>query len=214
MEQALNYTPILQPDDQLVITVSAMDPKAVSPFNLINEFPGQDPTRRLTYLIDKNGEIDYPILGKIKLGGLTRIEAVEFLKGKLREYIVDPGVNIQITNFKVTVLAEVSRPGTFTLENERVTVLEALGLAGDLTINGVRNNVMVVRETPENKEFFRLDLTSQEVVNSPAYYLKQNDVVYVEPNKAQISSSTYNRNIPIFISVVGLIITVISVLTR
>src|SRR5690606_4167562 len=91
LEQAINYTPTLQSDDQLVITVSAMDPKAVSPFNLINEFPGQDPTRRLTYLIDKNGEIDYPILGKVKLGGLTRIEAVEFLKGKLREYILDPG---------------------------------------------------------------------------------------------------------------------------
>lgn len=213
-EQPQNYTPTLQPDDQLAITVSGMNPESVTPFNLTNQFPIQDPVRRHVYLVDKNGEIDYPVLGKIKLGGMTRIEAVDFLKDKLKEYIVNPGVNIQIINFKVTVLGEVSRPGTFSLDNERITILEALGLAGDLTINGVRNNVMVVRENAESKEFFRLDLTSSEVVNSPAYYLKQNDVVYVEPNKAQIQSSSFGRNTSIIISVAGLLITVISVLTR
>lgn len=214
-EQISDYAPLLQPDDQLVITVSAIDIEATRPFNQVNHFYQlQDLSRRQTYLIDQNGEIDYPVLGKIKLAGFTRNEAIDFLKIKLKEYIVDPGVNIQIVNFKVTVLGEVNRPGTFTLENERITVLEALGLAGDLTINGLRNNVMVIRETPQNKEFFRLDLTSSQVVTSPAYYLKQNDVVYVEPNKAQISSSTYNRNTPIIISIAGLIITVISVIFR
>lgn len=213
-EQPQNYTPTLQPDDQLVITVSALDVQATAPFNQINHYQVQDETRRQTYLIDRNGEIDYPVLGKIKLAGLTRNEAVELLKGKLKDYVVDPGVHIQIVNFKVTVLGEVARPGTFNLDNERITVLEALGLAGDLTINGVRENIMVVRETAESKEFYRLNLTSNEVVNSPAYYLKQNDVVYVEPNKAQIQSSSFGRNTSIIISVAGLLITVISVLTR
>ena len=213
--EAVNYSPTLQPDDQLVITVSGMDFEATKPFNLTNYYyQSQDETRRLTYLIDEKGEIDYPILGKLKLGGMTRVEAMNFMKEKLNEYIVQPGVNIEIVNFKVTVLGEVNRPGTFQVDNERITVLEALGLAGDLTINGVRKNVMVIRETPEKKEFHHLDLTSGDIVNSPVYYLKQNDVVYVEPNKAQINSSTYSRNTSIIISVAGLIITVISVLTR
>lgn len=215
-EQAADYVPTLQPDDQLVITVSALDVDATKPFNQINYYyQVQDASRRQSYLIDKNGEIEYPVLGKIKLGGLTRNEATEFMKDKLKEYIVDPGVNIFIVNFKITVLGEVRTPGTFTIENERITVFDALGLANDMTINGIRSNVLVVREISGNKEFHRLDLTSSDVVNSPAYYLKQNDVVYVEPNKAQINtSSTFNRNIPIFISIVGLIITVISVITR
>lgn len=214
-EQAANYVPLLQPDDQLVITVSALDFDATKPFNQVNYYyQGQDKDRRQTYLIDENGEIDYPVLGKLKLGGLTRNEAIDMMKEKLAEYIVDPGVNIQITNFKVTVLGEVLKPGTYPLENERITILEALGLAGDLTINGVRDNVLVIRETADKKEFYRVDLTQSEVFESPVYYLKQNDVVYVEPNKAQISSSVYNRNTPIFISIAGLIITVISVLSR
>src|SRR5690606_21914851 len=166
--EAVNYSPTLQPDDQLVITVSGMDFEATKPFNLTNYYyQSQDETRRLTYLIDEKGEIDYPILGKLKLGGMTRVEAMNFMKEKLNEYIVQPGVNIEIVNFKVTVLGEVNRPGTFQVDNERITVLEALGLAGDLTINGVRKNVMVIRETPEKKEFHHLDLTSGDIVNSP-----------------------------------------------
>lgn len=213
-EQVSNYIPTLQPDDQLVITISAIDAESILPFNQANNYPQGPLEQRQVYLIDENGEINYPVLGKVKLAGLTRIEAVDFLKVKLKEYIKDPGVNIVITNFKVTVLGEVARPGAFSLNHERITILEALGLAGDLTINGVRDNVMVVRETAGNKEFIRIDLTKNEMVNSPAYYLKQNDVVYVEPNKAQIQSSSFGRNTSIIISVAGLLITVISVLTR
>lgn len=214
-EQVQNYTPTLQPDDQVVITVSAMDLESTAPFNQVNQFyQGQDVNRRQTYLIDQNGEIDYPVLGKIKLAGLTRNEAIDFLKSKLKEYIVDPGINLKITNFKVTVLGEVARPGNFNIDNERITVLDALGLAGDLTINGIRENIMVVRETAEKKEIYRIDLTKSDMVNSPVYYLKQNDVVYVEPNKAQVQSSAFGRNTSIIISVAGLLITVISVLTR
>lgn len=214
-EQAINYAPTLQSDDQLVITVSAIDLESTTPFNQTNPYiqSNRQDTKQ-TYLIDQNGEIDYPVLGKIKLGGMTRNDAMSFMKDLLKEYIKDPSVNIQIVNLKITVLGEVTQPGTFNLVNERITILEALGLAGDLTINGVRDNVMVVRETAGNKEFFRVDLTKNELVNSPVYYLKQNDVVYVEPNKAQIQSSAFGRNTSIIIAVAGLLVTVISVITR
>lgn len=209
------YSPKIQPDDLLVITVSARDEITSTPFNQVNSFSQSQRDERLqTYLVDAEGNIEFPVLGKLKLGGLTRIEAISYIKGKLSEYILDPGVEIKITNFKVTVLGEVNKPGTFNLSNERITVLEALGLAGDLTINGVRQNVMVVREKEGKRETFRLDLTSNEMFNSPAYFLTQNDVVYVEPNKPMINSSNYSRNTSIIIAVAGLAISVISLLIR
>lgn len=210
------YTPKLQPDDLLVITISAMDVNSTLPFNLTTSYNelANNESRRITYLIDEEGYIDYPVLGKIKLGGLTRSEATEYLKSRLKEYIVDPGVNIYINNFRITVLGEVAKPGTFTLQNEKITILEALGLAGDLTINGQRKNILVVREIDGKKTFNRIDLTKKEVFNSPVFYLAQNDVVYVEPNFAQVQSSTYSRSTSVIISVTSLLITVISILTR
>lgn len=214
-KQLENYSPLIQPDDLLVITVSARDFEATKPFNQVNfYYQNQNEVRLQTYLVDEEGYIDYPVLGKIKLGGMTRSEAMSHLKNLLSEYIIDPGVTLQITNFKVTVLGEVSNPGSFTLPNERITILEALGLAGDLTLYGVRKNVLVIRETDGIKSFHRVDLTSDEIFNSPVYFLKQNDVVYVEPNKARTTTSTYSSNYALFISVAGLIVTVISVLTR
>src|SRR5690606_20046734 len=130
--------------------------------------------RLQNYLVDAEGYIEYPVLGKIKLGGLSRPEAMSHMKTLLAEYIIDPGVTIQITNFKVTVLGEVSNPGSFNLPNERITILEALGLAGDLTINGVRENILIIREIGSEKTFHRLNLTSSDIFNSPVYYLKQN----------------------------------------
>lgn len=210
-----NYSLTIQPDDQLVITVSARDFAATQPFNQVNYYyQNQSEVRLQSYLVDQEGYIEYPVLGKIKLGGLTRPEAMSHMKTLLAEYIIDPGVTIQISNFKVTVLGEVNVPGSYSLPNERITVLDAIGLAGDLTINGVRENVLIIREIGSEKTFHRLNLTSSDIFNSPVYYLKQNDVVYVEPNKAQINSSTYSRNTSIIISIAGLIITVISVLTR
>lgn len=215
LEKTYQYSPIIQPDDELVITVSARDFEASKPFNQVNYYyQTQNEARLQSYLVDEEGYIEYPVIGKIKLGGKTRSEAMSFMKNLLSEYVIDPGVMIAISNFKVTVLGEVHTPGTYTLPNERVTIIEAIGLAGDLTINGVRNNVLVIREIEGEKFFHRVDLTSNEIFNSPVYFLMQNDVVYVEPNKAQINSSTYSRNTSIIISIAGLIITVISVLTR
>ena len=219
LDSVRHYAPTLQPDDLLAITVSAADLEATLPFNQVNPYigragGGQNMDRQITYLIDSEGYIDYPVLGRIQLGGLTRAQAMDTMRQLLREYIIDPGVNIQITNFRMTVIGEVRNPGSFILPEERVTILEALGLAGDLTINGVRKNVLVIRGTEENESFIRVDLTSPDLVHSPAYFLRQNDVIYVEPNKAQINSSSYSRNTSVIISIASLAITVISILTR
>jgi len=169
---------------------------------------------RPTYTVDNNGEIILPMLGKVKVAGLTRVEAIEKIRSELGQYIKDPGVNINFNNFRVSILGEVARPGSFIMPTERVTVLEALGMAGDLTIRGVRENVMLIREVDGQKTIHRLDLTKQNTLNSPYYYLAQNDVIYVEPNKAQINNSKLGSNTSVIISIAGLLITVISVLTR
>jgi len=169
---------------------------------------------RPTYTVNENGNISFPILGEVHLAGLTRTEAIEKLRSDLGEYIKDPGVNINFNNFRISVLGEVARPGSFIMPTERVTVLEALGMAGDLTIRGVRENVLLIREIDGQKTMHRLDLTQQKTLNSPYYYLVQNDVIYVEPNKAQINNSKLGSNTNVIISIAGLLITVISVLTR
>lgn len=211
--------PKLQPGDILAISVTADDVRATLPFNQISPYnssgnlQGTNPFIP-TYAIDVNGEIDYPKIGKIRLAGKTRAQAMDFLKNEVSRFIVNPGISMEVRNFRVTVLGEVKAPGTYPVNNDRITVLEALGLAGDLTINGVRKNVMVIREQNGKKEEFRIDLTQRDVLNSPAYYLTQNDVIYVEPNGARIQSSKYTQNTSIFVSVASVIITVISVLTR
>src|SRR5690606_15856134 len=122
-----------------------------------------------TYVVDTNGEIDFPVLGKVKLAGLTRMEATEHMRSLLRSYIVDAGVSLTFANFKVTVLGEVRSPGTYTLPHERITVLEALGMAGDMTIKGVRSNVMLVREKDGKRETHRLNLLTDSLLASPYY---------------------------------------------
>ena len=212
--------PKLQPGDILAISVTADDVRATQPFNQVSPYQGATGNIQSTnpfiptYSIDVNGEIDFPKLGKIRLAGKTRTQAMEFLRNEVARFIVDPGISMEVRNFRVTVLGEVKTPGSFPINNDRITILEAIGLAGDLTINGVRNNVMVIREQNGKKEEFRVDLTKRDALNSPVYYLAQNDVIYVEPNGARIQSSKYTQNTSIFVSIAGVIITVISVLTR
>lgn len=211
--------PKLQAGDILAISITADDVRATIPFNQVSPYQSGGTLQATnpfipTYAIDANGEIDFPKVGKIKLAGKTRTQAMDLLRQEVGKYIVDPGVSMVVRNFRVTVLGEVARPGTFTIENDRLTILEALGLAGDMTIHGERKNVLLIREQDGKKEEFRLDLTKRETLNSPAYYLTQNDVVYVEPNGARIQNSKHSATTSIFISVMGLIITVISVATR
>src|SRR5690606_2472833 len=212
--------PKLQPGDILAISVTADDVRATQPFNPVSSYAGNSGTLQSanpfipTYAIDNNGYIDFPKLGKVKLAGLTRTEAIDYLRQEVGKYIVSPGISMEVRNFRVTVLGEVKNPGTYPINNDRITLLEALGLAGDLTINGVRNNILVIREHNGQKQDYRVDLTSRNALNSPVYYLAQNDVIYVEPNGARIQSSKYTQNTGIFVSVASLIITMISVLTR
>ncbi|MGJ1514931.1 polysaccharide biosynthesis/export family protein [Sphingobacterium siyangense] len=214
------YVPKIQANDILTIVVTAADPRATMPFNPVSMMPNGNLTQqtdlalRPTYTVDDNGDLTLPMLGKIHVSGLTRLQAIEKIRSELNQYIKDPGVNINFNNFRVSVLGEVARPGSFIMPTERVTILEALGMAGDLTIRGVRENVLLVREIDGKKTMHRLDLTQQNTINSPFYYLAQNDVIYVEPNKSQINNSKLGANTSVVISIAGLLITVISVLTR
>jgi polysaccharide export outer membrane protein len=218
-----NYTPRFKADDFLAITVMGIDPDAVKPFNLLvssqqlssNSGYTQGVPSPQGYLIDSEGTIDFPVIGKLKLGGLNRMEATDLLKTKLQSYVNNPTVSIRILNYKITVLGEVRSPGTFNIPNERITLPEALGIAGDLNITAKRKNVLVIRDVDGKKTETRIDLTSKEVFASPVYYLQQNDVVYVEPNRAKINSSVVNAsNIGIIISVISLLTTMTLLLTR
>lgn len=214
------FTPKIQQNDILTIAVTAADPKVTAPFNPVSSLASGNMTQsvdmalRPTYTVDEEGKITLPMLGKVHIAGLTRLEAIEKIRKELSQYIKDPGVNMNFNNFRVSILGEVSKPGSFIMPTERVTILEALGMAGDLTIRGVRENVTLIREVNGQKSMHRLDLTKQDILNSPYYYLAQNDVIYVEPNKAQINNSKLGANTNIIISIASLLITVISVLTR
>lgn len=216
------YTPILQVDDYLSVKVTSIDPEAVVAFNLPIEV-GQmtqsgyvqgNPARN-GYLVDADGTITLPVIGAFLIAGLSRKEATEQLQKKLEEYTLAPIVHIQILNYKVTVLGDVRAPGTYNIPNERITILEALGLAGDLKPTGERKNVLVIREEAGKKVEYRVDLTSKTVFASPVYYLRQNDVVYIEPNVTARSESSFIRaNGGIFLSLTSLIITTITLITR
>ena len=208
---------IYKPDDILTINVTAADPIAAQPFNLALVSPTENlltvggSSKMQTYLIDKNGNIEFPVLGTLHIEGMTRIETTDMLKEKISEYAKDPIVNIRLVNFTITVIGEVSRPGTFTIENERVSLPQALGLAHDLTIFGKRKNVLLIREVDGQKKFAKIDLTSVNTVSSPIYYLQQNDVLYIEPNNARIRSANYNQNNAVLISAIGTLTTIVAV---
>ncbi|WP_240755229.1 polysaccharide biosynthesis/export family protein [Pedobacter sp. SYP-B3415] len=188
--------PTIQPDDILSISVFAIDATTGVP---VNQLATQNLiTTQLTatgqqqaiagFLVDKNGEIELSGVGKIKLNGMTTAAAAEVIRDKAKAIYKDPNVQVRYANFKVTVLGEVLRPSTYVIPNEKVTVLDALGMAGDMTIYGKRENVLLVRDNNGQKEFARLNLNSSSLFNSPYYYLKQNDVLYIEPNKAKAAS--------------------------
>ena len=221
--QNSNFELRFKTDDLLTIVVSADDPVVVAPFNLNvvstnnSVIDAQGTLKMQTYLIDNNGNIEFPTLGTIKLAGLTRSEANNMLKEKLSVYFKEgepPIVNIRLANFTVTILGEVKNPGTYTIQDEKISIPEALGLAGDLTIYGKRDNIKLIREVNGEKKFANLDLTSVNVFNSPNYYLTQNDVIYVEQNNARVRSSSFNQNNGVIISAVATLATIAAILIR
>ncbi len=207
-----SFESTIQPDDMLMIIVSTPDPEAADPFNLVTTIvpsvigqTGVAQRQQQLYLVDKNGMVDFPVLGALKFGGKTKTEIVQILKEGLNKYIKNAIVNIRIMNYKVTVQGEVTKPGSYPINSERVTLLEALSLAGDLTIFGKRDNIIVIREVDGKKSFSRVDITKADFINSPYYYLSQNDLVYVEPNGAKTNSSTFNQNTSVWIAIASLV---------
>ncbi|MCJ8164424.1 polysaccharide biosynthesis/export family protein [Pontibacter sp. E15-1] len=194
--------PSIQSNDILGITVSSSNAESNVLFNtaggksvgqaLAGSMTYDQNTGDAGYLVDPNGYIDFPVLGRIKLGGLTKQEAKAKMIGELNKYVKDPAVNIRFLNFRVTVIGEVKNPSTFTIPSEKINVLEALGLAGDMTPYGKRDNVLLIREEKGERSLTRINLNSKEVLNSPNFYLHQNDVVYVEPNSNKAAQATNN----------------------
>ncbi len=207
------FEPKTQVGDMLKIYVSAIDTEAATPFNLY-ESSGASGSKLLTYLVDIDGNINFPVLGKLKVAGLTNKQITNNLTQLLSSYIKDPVVNVRVVNFKVTVLGEVNSPGTYTVPNERISILGAIGLAGDLSIQGKRKKVIIVREEQGKRKIITLDLSSKKLFNSPYFYLAQNDVIYVEPNKAKINSSAVGASTGIIISSISIVISLIAILTR
>lgn len=214
----------IKPNDLLTINVSAPEQEAAMPFNLpvvgmpqngINESLDVNGRQQMqTYLVDSEGDIEFPILGTVHAEGLLRQDLASKLKKQISEYVQEPIVNIRIVNFQVSILGEVNMPGTFDVRDEYLSLPKALGLAGDMSIYGRRDNVLVMRESEGKKSHAYLDLTDANVVNSPYYYLQQNDVVYVEPNGAQRQSASYNRNAGVYISIASVLISLIVLITK
>lgn len=206
-DASLRYEIKLQPDDLLSIVVSAENPEVTIPFNLPVIQGNVTTTTQTgrTFLIDNDGYIEYPVLGKIKLGGLTRTEATTKLKEMVANYIANPSISVRILNYKISVLGEVSKPGSYTINGERISILEALSLAGDLTLYGKRKNILLIHDEEGKKTYTRIDLTDATLLNSPDYYLAQNDIVIVEPNKPKLNGSIVGPNL-------GLILTSVSIL--
>ena len=220
----------IQPGDQLVISISAKDMDVVKPFNQNyssgettqfslpnNNSPAQSQTTVSgpTYIVDSKGDFDFPILGTINTTNKTNEGLQSEIKEKVSQYVKNPGVNIRNSNFKITVLGEVRRPGQYLLpDGQAHTILGALGLAGDLTIYGQRQNILIVRNINGVTEKQYINLTDANFINSPYYYVKQNDVIYVTPNTTQEKTSRLDPNMPIYLSVASIVVTILALVFR
>lgn len=208
-----SYVPKIQPSDILSIIVGSLNTEANEVFNTPNTFTtastnyssvGGPRVQPLGYLVDADGNIEIPLIGKMKVAGMRTVEAADSIRFKLQNYLKEPSVIVRNLNFKVSVLGEVKLPAVYVIPDEKITLPEVLSLAGDLTIYGNRSNVMVVREENGKREYARLDLTSREIFNSPYYYLHKNDLIYVEPVKARmLDTDSRIRTVPLIVTIVG-----------
>ena len=209
-EKITNFSPLtIQPGDLLAIHVNSLSHDADAIFNYNLDRPNglSIPTVQtgnntesanvgipsestvFGYLVDLGGYIHLPMIDSVKVAGLTTAQISTILEAKLSGYLSKPVVNIRIQNFKISVLGDVNKPGNFTVSDEKITISEALSLAGDLNTTGIRTNVLLIREIDGNREFVPINLTSKSIFNSPYYYLKNNDIIYVQPNRERVSSS-------------------------
>lgn len=188
------YITRIMKDDLLQIIVSGPDKSVVQPFNLTlnesNNIQGSIEGSVIAYLVDAEGYIDFPILGRIYVEGMTRMELISYLTTRIKEYVKEPVVVVNFKNYKITILGDVAKPGSYRIDSERTTLLQALGLAGDLTITAKRKNVLLIRDIDGVQTPIRIDLTSKYITSSPYFYLHQNDVLYVEPSSKRIAQGT------------------------
>lgn len=196
----------MKPGDKLAIVVNSKDPELTMLFNisLPSRILGSDNTNQnnagnnvATYTIDSYGCIDFPVIGKMEIEGKTREEVAEFIKNELinRGLVLDPHVTVEYANQQITVLGEVNSPGKKSINRDAVTIIDAIAMAGDLKIEGVRNDVTIIRQEGDTQKIYQIDLTSAEdIYSSPAYYLQQNDIVYVKPNSKRAGQASINSN--------------------
>ncbi len=217
------YDARIMPKDQLTISVNTVNPEASLPFNLTVQTTytqgravGGTYGTLMPYLVDNEGYINYPMVGKIKVAGLTKRECESLVLEKIRPYLADdtnPVVTVQMSSYSVSVLGEVNRPGSYQVAREKISILEALAQAGDLTIYGVRDRVKLIREDATGKkEVHMLNLMDANIINSPYYYLQQNDIVYVEPNKVKSQNSKVGQVTTLTFSATSILISMASLL--
>lgn len=221
--QALPREARVMPQDLVSIIVSCSNPELAVPFNLSvqtavnvaqqNQYTTSQPVIQ-QYLVDSEGNIDFPILGHLHIGGMTRTEVQDLVKSKLKPYIKEePIVTVRLANFRISVIGEVTDPGTYNITNEKVNIFEALALAKDMTVYGRRENVHVIRENAKgHKEVATLDLSKANILQSPYYYLQQNDIVYVTPNKAKATTADITSSTTIWFSIVGSLMSLASIM--
>ena len=217
------YDAKIMPKDQLTISVNTVNPDASLPFNLLlqNAYTqgrtiSSGGQTLMPYLVDNDGYINFPVVGKLKVSGLTKTECQDMILEKIRPYMAEtenPVVTVVMSSYSVSVLGEVARPGSFQVAREKISILEALAQAGDLTIYGVRDKVKLIREDATGKkEIHTLDLTNANIVNSPYYYLQQNDIVYVEPNKVKAQNARVGNMTTLWFSATSILISLTSLL--
>lgn len=208
----------IQPDDVLTIRVSAPEQEAALPFNLTKSIVSQErimgDVELETYLVSNEGTIEFPVIGTMEVKGLTNIELAKKIQNEVREYVKDPIVNVRILNFQISVLGEVNNPGTFFIDDDHITLSKALSMAGDLTIFGKRNNILVMGDYDGQKTYAYLDITNANVVNSPHYNLRQNDVIYVEPRGTRRQTAGSTGLAATYLSIISVVASLIVLITR
>jgi polysaccharide export outer membrane protein len=214
-EDIKNYNPLtIQKDDILAINVTSLNSEASAIFNVGNTSSNQasgSSALNNGFLVDHKGEVQLPLVGPIKVIGLTTTEAREIIRNRLLEYLKEPVVSLRLANFKIALIGDVARPGVYPINSERISIIDALGLAGDLNITAIRKNILLVREVNGERKFIRLDLNSKELFTSPYYYLQNNDALYVQPGDVKYASvDTRYRNISIGLSVVSILFVILS----
>ena len=218
------YEAVIKKDDRLTIVVSGPDKTVCAPYNLtLNEMSqngtvvgnGNPEMSTLGYLVDSNGDIDFPILGKIHVEGMTRNDLVSYLTQEIGKDIKEPVVYVSFRNYKITVLGEVRNPGTYTIDSEKINILQALGYAGDLNLTAQRQDILLLREVDGVITHHRIDLKDKEILESPYFYLQQNDVIYVLPSATRVASATTATGIwSVVLSSITTIIALIGFMSR